>query len=230
MTTLPTPLSLNDPFTLFLFVAAVVLMVGYGVGRWSNQRRGRHISDWLEPGLRSVGGTPTVQRVSRSVFRLQMANARRPFRTVTASAVLISREFFPTWLWERLNGRHDLLIIHITFRDPPSLEADIVDPGNELGRRGEAQAKGFHWPSLDIPPRWRVYFAPGVPISTLQSLASQLAASSFSPWRVALRRNAPHMLISMPMPDLQQARSKDLVAMLVELSRLAHMPFGEPNT
>lgn len=225
-----TPLSLNDPFTLFLFVAATVMMLGYAVGRWTNQRRSRQISDWLEPGLRSLGGTPTVQRVSRSAFRFQITNARRPFRTVTASVVLISREVLPTWLWERLHGRHDLLVLHVTFRQPPTLEAEIVDPGNELGRRGEAQAQALNWPVAEVSTRRRLYHAPGTPISRVQAIAEHIASSLFAPWRVALRQTAPHMLLSMPMPDLKQIHSQKLADMLSELSNLAHSPSGEYDT
>jgi hypothetical protein len=219
---LSTPLSLNDPFTLFLFVIASVMMVGYAIGRWTNQRRARRISDWLEPGLRSLNGTPTAQRVSRSVFRLQVTDARRPFKTVTASVVLISREVIPTWLSERLKGHRDLLVVHTTFRQAPNLEAEIVDPGNELGQRGEAQAQENNWPVLDLSSSWRLYHAPNVSPALVRALADRLASSPFEPWRVALRRDAPHMLLSMPMPDLEQVHSRQLIDMLSELSKLAH--------
>ena len=217
-----TPLSLDDPFTRFLFVAAIILMIGYGVGRWTNSQRAQKISNWLEPGLRSLGGTPTVQKISRSAFRFQMLNARRPFQTVTTSVVLISREFLPTWLWEWLHSRNDLLVIHVTFRQPPSLEGEIVDPGNELGRRGEAQAKEQNWLSVDIPPGSRLYYAPDTPPARLEAVAETMMSGPFSPWRVALRRHAPHMLLSMPMPDLDQTQSKQLASMLKKLSNLAH--------
>jgi hypothetical protein len=227
---LSTPLSLNDPFTLFLFVAAIVMMLGYGVGRWTNQRRSQQISAWLEPGLRSLGGTPIVKRVSRSAFRIQVTNARRTFRTVTASVVLISREVLPTWLWERLRHRDDLLVLHVTFHHPPTLEVEILDPSNELGRRGEAQAKALNWSTTDVSPRRRLYHAPDTPPSLAQAIANEVASSPFVPWRVAVRRDAPHMLLSMPMPDLNQTQSRKLTDMVTKLSRLAHSDVEEHAT
>jgi hypothetical protein len=220
--TLFTPLSLDDPFILFLFVTAIVLMVGYGVGRWANRQRAGQISDWLEPGLRSLGGTPTVQAISRSAFRFKIANARQPFQTVATSVALISREFLPTWIWEGLNGRRDLLVVHVTFRQPPDLEAEIVDPDNELGRRGEAQIQEYDWPSVDLASGRRVYHAPETSFSRVEAVAGCVETSLFQPWRVALRRNEPHMLISMPMPDLDQANSKQLTRWLQDLSKLIH--------
>jgi hypothetical protein len=221
---LPTQLSLDDPFTLILFVVAAVMMMGYVVGRWVNQRRGRQISNWLEPGLRSLGGTPTVQRITRSAFRFQVTNARRPFQTVTSSVVLISREVLPTWLWERLRGNRDLLVMHVTLRQPPAVEAEIIDPENELGQRGESQAQTYNWLAVEIPPRWRLYYARETSLLRLESLAGQVTASPFEPWRVALRRNAPHMLISMPVPDLERVQSKQLIDTLANLSKMAQAP------
>jgi hypothetical protein len=197
-------------------------MVGYGVGRWTNSRRAQKISAWLEPGLRSLGGTPTVQRIDRTAFRFQMTDARRPFQTVTTSVVLISREFLPTWLWEWLHGRNDLLVVHVTYRQPPSLEGEVVDPASELGRRGAAQAGEHNWPSADYPPRWRLYHPPDSAPSRLEAMAQAVTSGPFAPWRVALRRNAPHMLLSMPMPDLDRTQSKQLATTLKKLSSLAH--------
>jgi len=219
---LSTPLSLDDPFTLFLFAMATILMLGYGIGRWTNHQRTRKISDWLEPGLRSLGGTPTALKVNRSAFRFQVTNARPPFQTVTASMVLISREFLPTWLWERFKGCDDLLLVHVTFRQPPSLAGEILDPANELGRRGAAQAGELGWPATQLPPRWCLYSAPDTPISRLETMVGILESSPFVPWRVALRREAPHMLLSMPMPHLDEIQSVQLAHLLKKLSRVTH--------
>jgi hypothetical protein len=218
------PLSLNDPFTLFLFIVATIMMVGYIIGRWANQRRAREISAWLEPGLRSLGGTPTVQHITHSAFRVQVTNARRPFQTITTSVVLISREVLPTWIWERLNKRTDLLAVHVTFRQPPAVEAEIVDASNELGKRGEMQAQEHNWPAKDLPSHWRLYYARETSLARLEGIAGRVMASPFRPWRVALRRGAPHLLLNMPMPELETVSSKQLTDMLIALSKLTQPP------
>ncbi len=220
------PLSFNDPFTIFLLVMATVLMAGYAVGRWTNSRLSRRISTWLEPGLRSLRGTPVVHPVQKSIFRIQVTNARRPFQTVTASVVLISREVLPTWLWEKLRRHGDLLVVHVTFRQSPAQEVEIVDPGNELGRRGLAQIKDLDWPAADVPPRLRLYHAPNTSPACAQAIADVVAASPFGPWRVALRRAAPHLLVSMPLPDLDRVDSKKLTDWLSELSKLIQFDSG----
>ncbi len=224
------PLSFNDPFTSFLLVAAAVLMAGYAVGRWTNLRQSRRISAWLEPGLRSLHGTPLVRPVQRSVFRVQVTNARRPFQTVTTSVVLISREVLPTWLWEKLHRRQDVLVVHVTFRQPPAQEVEILDPGNELGQRGLAQIRDLDWPAADVSPRLRLYHAPNTSPACAQAMADVIAASPFGPWRVALRRDAPHMLLSMPLPNLDRLDSKNLADLLNELSKTIRFDTGESVT
>jgi hypothetical protein len=142
--------------------------------------------------------------------------------------VLISREVLPIWVWERWHGHHDLLIVHVTFHHPPVLEAEMVDPDNELGRRGAAQVQAYHWSSSDFS-RWRLYSPPGTPSSHLETIAKRIAAGPFGPWRLALRRNAPHLLLSMSVPDLEQTHSRQLVHLLTELSKLTRPVPGERN-
>jgi len=222
-------LSLSDPFTLFLFVAASVLMVGYAAGRWVNRRRAQRISAWLEPGLRSIGGKPAAQRLSLSAFRFKTVDANHPFSTVTATVVLISREALPTWLWERLHGRRDVLVWHVTWRQLPTLEAEILDPSSELGRRGETQARRLGWVATELAGGRRSYGPPDGAPARLQALAGELARCPVDAWRLAVRSNAPHVLLSMPVPDLVQLRSKELIELLSRLSKVCHSGGGDAS-
>ena len=221
------PLSFDDPFTLFLIVVATVMMLGYLLGRWVNDRRGQRISAWLEPGLRSLGGTPFVQRLSRSTFRVKVIHAGNPFSTVTVSVVLISREVLPRWLWERLHRRRDLVVFHVSFRRPPVLEAEILDPSSELGQRGESQAQDLGWSVDDLPDGRRLYWSAETPLARVEAMAKETARRPFTPWRVAVRHDAPHLLVSMPVPELDGAQSTELARLLVSLSRLAHAGDGD---
>jgi hypothetical protein len=212
------PLNFNDPFTLFLLVGATVLMIGFGIGRWVNTRLAQRTSNWLEPGLRKLGGQPVVQRVSRSAFRVIVTGARPPFATVTASVVQISREVLPTWIWERLRGDRDLLVLHVTLRTPPNIQADVVDPDNELGQRGAEQATELGWTAAGSYERFQV-FAPDETDSTrLQALVALIDACPFAVRRLAVRRNAPHLLLSMALPDTRRHQSRELTQLLSKLS------------
>jgi hypothetical protein len=220
-------LSFNDPFTLLLLSSATILLLGYLAGRAVNKRRARLISAWLEPGFRSLGGTPAVQAVKPSVFRVKVVGARTPLDVVTATVVLISREWLPTWLWELLRGNQDVLVVHLTLKQPPSMEAEIINPNNDLGRRGEEQVRALGWASVDADPGCRLYYSADTPLRNVHTLAGEVASKPFTPWRVAVRRNAPHMLLSMPMPDISRVQSAELVRWLTKLSRSLRSSGGD---
>ena len=221
------PLSLSDPFTLLLLVVAGIMVVGYMIGRAVNKRRGQAITAWLEPGMRGLGGAPAVQAVNRTAFRVKVTQARNPFLTVTASVVLISRESLPTWLWEMLNRRHDVLVFHLTLKQSPAIEVDVVDPASDLGRRGEAQVKDLGWSSVEAERVYRLYHSATTSQGDARALAAEAAGKGLAPWRVAVRRNPPHILISLPMPDIQHVPSADLMRWLTRLARTAHTGNGD---
>jgi hypothetical protein len=210
-------LSLDDPFTLLLAVLAMLGVVGYLVGRAVNKRRAQQISAWLEPGLRTLGGTPGVQAVNRTAFRVKVVHARPPFAVVTATTVLISREALPTWLWELLNRRSDVLVFHLTLRRPPTIEADLLDLGSDLGRRGEAQVRALGWINADGEGVHRLFHASTTDPADLGPLIAFIGKGRYVPWRLAVRRNAPHVLISMPLPDVRREPSADLIRWLSTL-------------
>jgi hypothetical protein len=210
-------LSLDDPFTLLLVVLATLGVVGYLIGRAVNKRRARSISAWLEPGLRTLGGTPGVQAVNRTAFRVKVTQARPPFAVVTATVVLISREALPIWLWERLHGHTDVLALHLTLRRPPTVEADLLDLGSDLGRRGETQVRALEWADVGGRGMHRLFHASTTHPADLDALIAQVDTGRHVPWRLAVRRNAPHVLISLAVPDFRRESSTEMVRWLTKL-------------
>jgi len=213
--------SFNDPFTLLLIVVAGVLLAGYGVGRWVNQRRAQLISAWLEPGLRALGGHPVARPINRSAFRFKVTEARSPYATLAVSVVLLSREVLPVWLLEGLRRRQDVLFWHVKWRRPPGLEAEVVDAHNELGRRGEALAHELGWMASQTSGNWRVYGPSPEAVAQAEAMTQLLAEQGITFWRLAVRKEAPHLLLSMPLPEPGRLPSSRLVAALGRLSKLA---------
>ncbi|MGQ9784824.1 MAG: hypothetical protein ACUVSJ_00005 [Anaerolineae bacterium] len=219
--TLFTPLSLSDPFTLFIVALASILIIGYLIGRAVNRRRARTISAWLEPGMRTLGGTPLVQAVNRSAFRVKVTQARAPFSVVTASVVLLSREVLPIWLWEWIHRNSDIVFFHLTLRRDPRIGVEIVDLTRELGRRGKAQADQLRWPLAATRGVYHLY-CPGGSISDhfLDKILIHIADVRYTPHRVAVRAHAPHVLASFSFSDIQHLSSAELVRWMMQLVRL----------
>lgn len=220
------PLTLDDPFTLFIVTLAGILIVGYLIGRAMNRRRARTISAWLEPGMRTLGGTPLVQAVNRTAFRVKVTQARAPFSVVTASAVLLSREVLPIWLWERIHRNSDLVFFHLTLRQPPRIGVEIVDLGRELGRRGKAQADRLGWPLAARQGAYHLYGPDGhISDPHTDALLAHIAGARYTPHRVAIRPHAPHVLASFTFSEIQPFSSTDVMRWMTQLVRL--IPLSE---
>jgi hypothetical protein len=107
------------------------------------------------------------------------------------------------------------------------LEAEILDPSSELGQRGESQAQALGWLVDDLPDGRRLYWSTETPLARVEAMAKETAKGPFTPWRVAVRHDAPHLLVSMPVPELDGTQSKELARLLVSLSRLTHAVDGD---
>jgi hypothetical protein len=223
---LSTPLSLNDPFTLFIVALASILIVGYLIGRAVNRGRARAISIWLEPGMRTLGGMPMVQVVNRTAFRVKVTQARAPFAVVTASVVLLSREVLPVWLWEWIHRHSDVMFFHLTLQHSPRIGVEIVNPTCELGRRGKAQAEHLQWPLATTRGAYHLYCAESNPSDHLvDRFLTHIADARYMPHRVAIRADAPHVLVSFAFSEIQHFSSAELIRWITQLVRL--IPLGE---
>lgn len=215
------PLSLSDPFTLFLVALAGVLIVGYLIGRAVNRGRARAISAWLEPGMRTLGGTPIVQAVNRTAFRVKVTRARAPFSVVTASVVLLSREVLPIWFWEWIRRNSDIVFFHLTLQRSPLIGVEIVNPACELGRRGKDQAERLQWPLATTRGAYHLYCPEGDTSNQhMGELLAHVAAGRHTPHRVAIRANAPHVLVSFAFSEIQRFSSAELMRWMTQLVRL----------
>ncbi|MCS7261662.1 MAG: hypothetical protein NZ765_12950 [Anaerolineae bacterium] len=220
------PLTLDDPFTLFIVTLASILIIGYLIGRAVNRGRARAISAWLEPGMRTLGGTPLVQAVNRTAFRVKVLQARAPFSVVTASVVLLSREVWPIWLWERLHRNSDVVFFHFTLRHSPRIGLEIVDPTRELGRRGKAQAERLQWPLAARRGTYHLYCPDGhLSAQHMEELLNHVVTARYTPHRVAVRAHAPHVLVSFAFSEIQSGSSTELLRWMNRLVRL--LPLNE---
>lgn len=184
--------------TIAVIVLSAVLILWYIGGHLYNRRRGRSLFRWLEEGVSVLGeeyrwgwlGSPA------SGARLQIHQARPPFRRMEITLLLENREIPILWLADRLQKKRDALIIKATLRSPENGEIQ-VGPPHEL--RSAAllpwnREKGPHGLMM-------AYSGP--------STSSQRA--QWSPWlarygphlrRLVLQREDPHLVVWMNLTGL----------------------------
>ena len=118
----------------------VILALWYGVGYLYNRQRGQRLFHWLEQGLDVLGGERESGWIGSpaSGARVNILHAAPPFRRLEITLLLENREVPLLWLFDRLRGRRDRLIIKATLRSLRRGEIEI-GPARRRAARGREQ-------------------------------------------------------------------------------------------
>ena len=112
---------------LSIFVLLVVVFVGwFALGTHTNVRKGHRFLEWLQDGLPLLGEKTTLHWLGSSVVQLKIENACQPFRRAEILVVLEPRDVPLIWLFSRLQGRCDLLIVRTELRTQPKMQVEVL--------------------------------------------------------------------------------------------------------
>ena len=94
------------------------LFLWYFAANTLNRQRGIATYRWLHRSLDSVGKVSIAEWIGSSNMgaRLVVKKAAKPFGRVEARYLLEPREFLPYWLFSRLKGKRDQVVIQVTLR------------------------------------------------------------------------------------------------------------------
>jgi hypothetical protein len=124
---------------LSIFVLLVVVFVGwFALGTHTNVRKGHRFLEWLQAGLPLLGEKTTLHWLGSSVVQLKIENAREPFRRAEVLVVLEPRDVPLIWLFSRLQGRYDLLIVRTELQTQPKMQVEVL-AGKAWSARAIAQ-------------------------------------------------------------------------------------------
>jgi hypothetical protein len=156
----------------------VFLLLWHGGGHLYNRRRGQRLFRWLEQGLNVLGGKREAGWLGSpaSGARVNITQASHPFRRLEITLWLENRELLPLWLFDRLRGKRDGLIIRSTLRSPGRGEVEVDPSGRRiLNQRQEktARQRDQTWRRQEGPHKLSVaYRGPG----------AQRQVSTLEPW------------------------------------------------
>lgn len=185
-----------------LIVAVVVVMGWFAVGVITNIRRGNAVLRWMQQGLPLLGERTTLRWLGSSAVELSIAKAKPPFRQVQLFLVLTPRDVPWLWLLAALRGRRDLLIVRGQLLSAPRLEYEIAAPESWTGRRSVQEARRQRWGEESLGEH--LFLAPraSLPVSLAGAPLVLEAARQVHQgvWRVAARRDPPHLELHLPLP------------------------------
>jgi len=196
-----------------------LLVVWYIVGWQVNRRRGERLLAWILQGLRPLGDQITVSRLGTSGFQVNVGKAQVPFKGIETAILLEPREILLLWIFNRLRGRADHLVIKGTLRASPRGEVEVMKKRGRLSGRGlerldeEAWARQETGGGLVVACRGEKGQRQAEAISHLvEGLSPRLL-------RLSLSKKAPHLLLNLSLAGLDEQSALLLLSSLQDLAQ-----------
>lgn len=205
----------------WVFALLIVVMGWFGAGILTNIRRGNAVLKWMQAGLPRVGEKTTLRWLGSSVVEMGIAKAKSPFRRVDLVLVLEPRDVPWFWLMARAQGRRDLLILRGQLHAAPRWEYDVVAPSSWTGRTAMGRAERERWETSDLDGMRVLAPRASAPLSRAAAPAILGLARAVHPdvCRLAVRREAPHLELHVPLPDHRRADASRFFEALRTLAR-----------
>ena len=217
---MPSWMPANGPERV-LWIAIILLVLGYPAGQWLNRQRSRRLGNWLQAGVGALGGRVAWRWIKSvtSGAEVTVQDARAPYRNLSISYYLLTREFPPLWLWERLIGKRDLLALKADLRLQPGREFEILPVKGKL-------RKDLDEASADAPFQWSE-LSDGLALGSrgavdpamLKRASDFMATYGAYVQRISLRRRNPNVMAFFRLTGLERTKSDALWRALGELVR-----------
>ena len=201
-----------------VIIFCAVLIIAYIRGFLYNRQQAEQIARWLVEGLKEWGEVTPGEKMPGMVTggRLVVEQAAAPLRKIEALYILAPRDNPLFWLFHRISGRGDELIVWVTFQHKPDQELEAARKGD---RQFASRLKARDKPALtlvDAPAGFQMAHEakggslPGKVGDFVQRRSSALI-------RLVLRPNKPHLFLR---ADLHKVRARPARELLQELSEL----------
>lgn len=105
-------------------VLAVVVLVWYFFGYQLNRRRAIEVARIVREHLPVMGENPKLRWYGVSGFFVTVEEPAEPFRDISLTVLLEPREVALLWLWRRLIGHVDRMMLRVEYRRPPQVSEE----------------------------------------------------------------------------------------------------------
>lgn len=205
-------------------VVGGVFVAWFAGGIIYNLRRGSAVLRWMQEGLPLIGPRTTFRWLGSSVAEMGIAQAKKPFRRMELLLVFRPRDIVFLWIAALLQGRADIMILRGHLISVPLSDLELADPKTWTGRMEIRRLRGRNWEEKDY--RGLKLLAPkgllGLAEETLNRLAPQMEQFSPRYVRFGLRKEAPHLIVHVPLPRIKEVPSQAYFEALQALGTAIH--------
>jgi hypothetical protein len=198
---------------------AAFLLLWYVIGMQINRRRAITLMRQVRDSIQSFGGTATIRWFGRSAFRVEADQLASPFARLGVSVVLEPRETFFLWVLGRLRGRRDWLLASATLTGRVASSFEVYHPKRRGAFQVASEIRDKGWRPEPLPGRPPLLCA--APDADGQALAREtmMVLARTDVWRVGLRPEAPHLIVSLPVPATETQKTLPIFTVLPQLAR-----------
>ncbi|MHB8776701.1 MAG: hypothetical protein ACYC6R_02925 [Anaerolineales bacterium] len=195
-----------------------VLIVGYIGGYYYNRRTAEQILAWLKKGLEQWGPVTPGERLGGLATggSLSVNAASEPFQRIEAIFLLEPRENLIFWLFDRLRGRRDELVLKIVLRAAPGKES-LIEAGLHRDRDFQQAIEKEKSPIIESAVHELEVAHWGKKSQAGARARLFLERYGRSVTRLSVRRQAPHVFLRARLKPLLNRPAEDLFSTLRDL-------------
>ncbi len=209
---------MSEIATQGVIALSIALVIWYVVGMQVNRRRASHLLRWIREGVREFGGEATWRGLGTSGFQVTVKGARHPFRRIEMMVLLEPREMLLLWLFNRLRGRRDLMVLKADLRTRPKTEVEVINKGGRIAREVLKAIDEEGWIRGEIGDTNLMVARKGKDIAALAEGLSPLVREH-APYilRISLRKALPHLLVNLSLSGLEAMEARAVFRLLGRL-------------
>jgi hypothetical protein len=171
------------------------LFIWYFAAISLNRKRSTAIFRWLRLALEAVGDISSAEWIGASNMgaRATVKKALKPFRRVEVHYLLEPREFPPYWLYSRLRGKRDAVVINFTLRTAPKGSFEIQRKTSFQNPQTDPDESASTW-MLVSGDKFQVTTGGQHGERLIEAVEAFLADRSTSIESISLQPKAPHLV------------------------------------
>ncbi len=188
-------------------VIGLCIFIGlwYATGFYYNRRKSKAVAAWLYTGL-SLYGNVKVSRLKGTAawgaqFHVDCREA--PFRYFEVAFLLEARENLPLWIYNRLLGTRDEIVLKSNLLRVPSQELEAAYKGDQQFKNLVDGEEKRPYESMSVPPWFVLAYRGRKDLDSLDHLQELLKKYNRGITRVSIQRKDPHLLMRANLSALQ---------------------------
>jgi len=189
---------------------SVLLLIWYFWANSENRKRSTAIYRWLRHSLELFGEISDAEWIGAANMgaRLTIKKAKKPFRRVEVHYVLEPREFPPYWLYSRLRGKRDEVVIKITLRSAPKGRLEIQQKTNlQSDQTDSSESAETQW-IVPSGEKFLIQSDGQEPEDILEAIKVFLNDHSDSVESISIQPKAPHLVLHARLAPLLQTSAE----------------------